>query len=340
MKAAVFMGEGNVQVMEVPRPAVGPNDILVKVAACGICGTDIHIFSGAEGAAKTVPPTILGHEFAGTVVEIGEAVTGFAAGDRVCVDPNDMCGECVPCKTGLGHFCTHMTGYGTTADGGFAEYCRIPAKQAYRLGDNVSFDVGCMAEPVSCCLHGIDMCEIKPGSVVLVIGGGAIGQIMLQLARISGAAVTILSEPVAGKRELALSLGTSYVIDPMTEDAAARLAELGLEPDVVIECVGRKNTMCDAIRLAANKATVMLFGLGHPDDEIPVKPFELFKKELTIRASYINPYTMDRAVRLLNSGVLHLQELVSCRIPLEELHDTLGSRERFASGKVIVDPSL
>lgn len=340
MKAAVFMGTGDIRVMDVPKPGLGPGDVLVKVAACGICGTDIHIFSGAEGAAKTVPPTILGHEFAGVIEAVGRDVTSLKAGDRVCVDPNDMCGACISCKSGQGHYCTDMVGYGTTADGGFAQYCRVPAKQAYRLADSVPFQVGCMAEPVSCCLHGIDMCGIRPGSTVLVIGGGAIGQIMAQLARLSGAAAVILSEPVEKKRTLALSLGASHAIDPTEEDPAAQLARLGLACDVVIECVGRRETMCDAIRLAANRATVMLFGLGHPDDEIPIKPFELFKKELTLRASYINPYTMDRAVRLLNSGVLHLQELISCQISLEELGETLGSKERFAGGKVIVDPTI
>ncbi len=278
MKAAVFMGAGDIRVTEVPKPVPGPGDVLVKVAACGICGTDVHIFSGEEGAAKTVPPTILGHEFAGVIEAAGGDVTDFQVGDRVCVDPNDMCGACVPCKSGQGHYCTGMVGYGTTADGGFARYCRVPARQVCRLAESVPFEVGCLAEPVSCCLHGIDMCIIRPGAEVLVIGGGAIGQIMVQLARLSGAAAVVLSEPVEKKRALALSLGASHVIDPAAADPAAQLARLGLSPDVVIECAGRKETMCDAIRLAANRATVMLFGLGRPDDEIPVKPFQLFRK--------------------------------------------------------------
>lgn len=339
MKSAVFFGKGDIRVVETARPTLGRGDILVKVAACGICGTDVHIFSGAEGAAKTTPPTILGHEFAGVVEEVGADVDSVRVGDRVCVDPNDMCGACIPCKTGVGHYCTHMIGYGTTANGGFAQYCAVPAKQAYRLDDAVPFDVGCMAEPVSCCLHGIDMCGIRPGSTVFVIGGGAIGQIMLQLARISGAAYTILSEPVEQKRALALSLGTHFTVNPMQEDVAAQLAAKNLSPDVVIECVGRRETMAEAIHLAGNKAAVMLFGLTNPDDQIQIKPFELFKKELTIRASYINPYTMDRAVKLINSGTLHLEELIAYRIGLEELQETLSSRERFAAGKVIVHPN-
>ena len=339
MKAAVFQGKERISVLDVPTPVLRPTDILVKVHSCGICGTDVHIFNGAEGAAKTTPPTILGHEFAGVVEAVGAEVTELHPGDHVCVDPNEMCGGCLPCKTGKGHYCTHMVGYGTTADGGFAQYCAVPAKQAYLLDHAVPFDIGCMAEPVSCCLHGIDLCEIKAGDTVLVIGGGAIGQIMLQLARLAGAAVTILSEPVAEKRALALELGTSYAFDPLTTDLTAELNRLGLSPNAVIECVGRPGTMCDAVRLAGNKATVMLFGLGTPDEEIPIRPFDLFKKELTIRASYINPYTMARSVALINSGSLRLHELIARTIPLSDLADTLASRDSFVRGKIIVHPN-
>lgn len=338
MKAAVFLGTHQVEIMQRPIPALEPHQILVEVHACGICGTDIHIFNGAEGAAKTTPPTILGHEFAGIVAAVGSAVTMVQPGDHVCIDPNEMCGGCAPCKTGLGHYCEHMTGYGTTSDGGFAQFCVVPEKQAYVLEPSVPFDIGCMAEPISCCLHGIDMCQITTGNTVLVIGGGPIGQLMLQLAKLAGAAVTILSEPVATKREMALKLGTDYAFDPLTEHVDALLEQKGLIPNVVIECVGRKQTMLDAIHLAGNKSLVMLFGLGNPADEIPIRPFELFKKELTIRASYINPYTMERAVKLINRNTLKLAELIGSVISLEQLPQTLASQEAFAGGKVIVHP--
>ena len=338
MRAAFFKEKHKIEVWETGVPEIGPDDILVRVMAAGICGTDMHIYDGEEGAAAVTPPVILGHECAGVVEKTGSNVTELKAGDRVALDPNEMCGECIPCKTGAGHYCQAMTGYGTTANGGFAEFLRIPAKQAYLLADSVSFDEGCFGEPVSCCLHGIDLCGVRTGDTVLVIGGGAIGQIMLQLARLAGAAVTVLSEPVEEKRERALALGATYAFDPRETDLKAVLASRNLDPDVVIECVGRAETMADAVRMAKYKATVMWFGLTAPDAVVPVKPFEIFKKELTIRASYINPYTMERSVKLINSGRLRLKEIISKTITLEELDATLSDRRSFAAGKVIVHP--
>ena len=179
MKSAVFYGIHDLRIEERPRPVPGPEEVLIRVMACGVCGTDVHIFEGDKGAAEVTPPTILGHEFSGVIEETGRNVTGFAVGDRVCVDPNRNCGRCRYCREGLAHFCVQMTGYGTTVDGGFAEYCAVDKCQVYKLGPNTTFEQGAMTEPVACCLHGIDLCEIRPGASVAVIGGGMIGLLMV-----------------------------------------------------------------------------------------------------------------------------------------------------------------
>ncbi len=207
MKCAVFYGKHDVRIEERPMPVPGPDEVLIQVKACGICGTDVHIFEGDEGAAAVTPPTILGHEFSGVIVQTGERVTDYQEGDRVCIDPNCMCGSCTPCREGVGHYCEHMIGYGTTVNGGFAEFCAVNARQVYRLGSNTTFEQGAMAEPAACCLHGIDLCNIRPGHQVAVIGGGMIGLLMLQLARLSGAARTALLEPVEEKRRVGAALG-------------------------------------------------------------------------------------------------------------------------------------
>lgn len=341
MKSAVFYGRHDLRMEESPMPTLRPEEVLIQVKACGVCGTDVHIFEGDPGAAEVTPPTILGHEFSGIIVKTGEHVTRFQPGDRVCVDPNQYCGLCDACRNGLAHYCDHMTGYGTTVNGGFAEYCAVPESQVYRLGEHTSFEQGAMTEPAACCLHGIDMCEIRPGSQVLVIGGGMIGLLMVQLARLSGAAKIALLEPVESKRQTALKLGADVCIDPLTEDPAEQLRAHGLDwIQTVIECAGLPSTAAQAVELAGNKATVMLFGLTKPDDTIALRPFQIFQKELTIRASYINPYTQKRALDLIDSGRLDVTSMIHRVCGLAELPEILSNSALRAKGKFIISPEL
>lgn len=339
MKSAVFYGKHNLKVEEHEMPKVGPNDILIKVKACGVCGTDVHIYEGDKGAAEVTPPTILGHEFSGVIAEVGENVKGYAVGERVCIDPNCYCGACEPCRNGVAHYCEHMIGYGTTVNGGFAEYCAVNEKQVYKLGQNTSFEQGAMTEPVSCCLHGIDMCEIKPGHQVVVIGGGMIGLLMLQLAKLAGAAKVALLEPVESKRAVGKALGADICIDPIKNDAKKLLQQAGMTwINTVIECVGRPSTIEQAIDIAGNKAVVMMFGLTKPDEEIAVKPFEIFKKEIELKSSYINPYTQKRALDLIDSGRLDVSSMVYEVCGLDKLEQILSNPALRANGKYIIAP--
>jgi len=232
-----------------------------------------------------------------------------------------------------------MIGYGTTVNGGFAEYCSVNQRQVYKLGDHTTFEQGAMTEPVACCLHGMDMCNIHPGSSVVVIGGGMIGLLMLQLARLAGAARTALLEPVAAKREVAKKLGADICIDPIHDDVKAALASAGMTwINTVIECVGRTSTIEQAIDIVGNKGTVMMFGLTKPDDTISLKPFEVFQKEIELKASYINPYTQKRALELIDSGRLDVSSMVYAVESLDNLADILAKPELRANGKYIISP--
>ncbi len=339
MKAAVFYGKHDIRIEELPVPVPKEDEVLIKVEACGICGTDVHIFNGDEGAAQTPPGTVLGHEFAGEVAAVGEKVTDIQTGDRVCVDPNKLCNECYYCKSGIGHFCEHITGIGTTVNGGFAEYCCVPRSQVYPISSRTEYTKAAMAEPVACCLHGIDLCDISCGDTVLVIGGGMIGLIMLQLAKLRGAAKVILLEPIGEKRRLAEALGADLCIDPAAGDVNQVLLHHGVHRiAVVIECVGRTETVAQAISLAGRKSTVMLFGLTRPEDTVAVRPFELFKKEITIKASYINPYTQQRAIDLIDSGRIDVSSMVYQMAPLEKLPEILEDAQLRSRGKFIILP--
>ncbi len=341
MKSAIFYGKHDLRIEESPMPTVGADDVLIKVKACGVCGTDVHIYEGDKGAADVTPPTILGHEFSGIVSAIGENVKGVKVGDRVCIDPNCYCGKCEYCRDGIAHFCTDMIGYGTTVNGGFAEYCAVNERQVYKLGDNTSFEAGAMTEPVACCLHGIDMSNIHPGDNVVVIGGGMIGLLMLQLARLAGAARTALLEPVEGKREVAKKLGADVTVDPINEDVKACLKNAGMTRiHTVIECVGRTSTIDQAIDIVSNKGTVMMFGLTKPDDTISLKPFTVFQKEIELKASFINPYTQKRALELIDSGRLDVTSMIYKIAGLEELEGVLSDPSLRAMGKYVISPEL
>ena len=339
MKSAVLrkIKEIAVEDREIPQPGAG--EVLLRVMACGVCGTDVHIFEGGKGAGDSPLPIVLGHEFSGVVEKTGPGAEGFAPGDRVCVDPNVLCGHCYYCLNGIGHFCENMIGIGTMVSGGFAEYCVVPSRAAYRLADGVSFAEGAMAEPLACCLHGMDMCNIAAGDCVVIIGGGMIGLIMVQLAGIYGAARVALIEPVAAKRELGGKLGADICIDPLAADAGAALKDAGmLRVNTVIECVGRPSTIMQAIEIAGKKSVVMMFGLTKPEEAIEVKPFELFRKEIELKSSFINPYTIGRAVTLINQKRVDVASMVAGHIPLERLAEVLSSDDLRNRGKYIVKP--
>ena len=193
-----------------------------------------------------------------------------------------------------------------------------------------------MIEPISCCLHGIDLCEIKLGDTVLVMGGGPIGMIMMQLAKYAGAARLIMSEPVPEKRELALKLGATKVINPLEEDVQAVLAEYCDNVDVVIECVGNIHTQADAVKFAGKGAMIMYFGLASPNESFPLKPDDVFKKELKITSSFINPYTFERAIQVLEAKVLDLESLITNVVPLNDIADVFTEPEYRRTGKVMI----
>ncbi len=338
MKAAVFYKKHDIKIEEIKKPEPGAGEVLIKVMACGICGTDVHIFEGDEGAAATPAGTVLGHEFSGIIEKTGAGVTAFKEGDRVTVDPNKLCGKCAYCRSGIGHFCENIIGIGTTVNGGFSEYAAVPESQVYKIADTTAFTEAAMCEPVACCLHGIDLCHITPGDTVAVIGCGMIGMIMLQLAKISGAAKIIAIEPDRGKLEKAKELGADIVIDPLSENAEEVIKENGIDRvGVVIECVGRPGTMEEAIGIAGKKSTVMFFGLTAPDETISVKPFELFKKEIELKASYINPYTQGRALALIDGKKIDVSSMVKTE-KLSELPGILSDRKK-RSFKIIICPN-
>ena len=338
MKAAVFYGKGDIRIdPHYPTPEIKPGEVLIKVKACGVCGTDLHIYAGAEGATQCNPPVVLGHEFSGVVEKTGSDVTRVKVGQHVTVNPNISCESCDQCRRGNPHFCDVMVATGVNYDGGFAQYCTALEKQVFIVPDSVPFEEAALCEPVSCCLHGIDLCGIQCGDTVMIVGGGTIGLIMLQLAQMRGAVRTVLLEPNETRLSLARELGADLALNPLKDDVPAQLETNGYHDiQVVIECAGLPETVESAVRYAGNAATVMVFSLTDPKASIPYYPFDAFRKELTLKTSFVNPNTQGRAAAIIASGRLRLAPLIGDRIPLDDIADAFKPAQR--KGKTIVIP--
>ena len=338
MKGNFFLGNGKFEIREMTFGAPGPNEVLIRNMACGVCGTDVHIYHGEPGSADVTPPVVLGHEYAGIVEAIGRDVTIVKPGDAVAVDPNIYCGTCYQCRKGHKQLCGNMQAVGVTRDGGFAEYSMVPETQVFRMNPEIGFPAMAMAEPLACCIHGIEQVNIQSGDAVTVIGGGAIGLLMVQLAKLRGAGTVILSEPVEARRKIGLEIGADLAIDPLSEDPAACVASYLGRPgaDVVIECVGKTAATKQAFDVTNRGARILLFSVPSVDAEFPLPLFDVYKKELKIFGSFVNPDTHEDAVQLLNSGRIKTAPLITHFFPLEKLEDAILMQMSSESIKVQV----
>ena len=336
MKGAQYAGNRRLDVITKDLRPLGDNELLIDVEACGICGTDLHI---VDGTSRSNPPLIIGHEYAGRIVDMGKSVKGHAIGARVAVDPNIACGECLYCRRGLVHLCSSLRALGVDIDGGMAEFSIVPAAQAFALGDTMSAEACAFVEPVSCAVHGIDRARITAGDAVIIIGGGPIGQIMLQLALVAGAASTILVEPIVAKRALGTTHGATLVIDPAAGNVTDAVhAVLPEGADVVIDCAGMPATASLALTLARRGGTVEFFGVCPIGATIPVEPNMVYFRELTIVGSYVNPFTFSRAIELLRNGKVRVDTLPLARFPLEGVHEALRQQREGVAVKSILIP--
>ena len=312
MKAAVFQGKEKIVIQERPIPELRDDEVLIRVAACGVCGTDVHIYAGEKGSAQVNPPVILGHEFAGTVAAVGKAVEAWKTGDRVAVDPNIYCGKCAMCHSGKKNLCQSLSAVGVTRDGGFAEYCVVPQTQCHRLNEDIDLAWG-------------------------AIGGGAIGLLMLQLARLAGAATVAVSEPVEMRRNVAGRLGADYAFDPLTESPGeAYRQKLGGGADVVIECAGVKAAVKQVFEVAGKGARIVFFSVPAPEAKVELPLFELYQKEWHICGSFINPDTFAAAVNLINHHKISFRQIITHTYAVEELEQAILTQAGRDSLKVIV----
>jgi len=311
--SAVWYGTGDLRLDRRPLPPLGATDVLVDVAACGVCATDLHLVDGS--IALYAPPRVLGHEVGGTVRATGAAVRHVRPGDAVALDTSVPCGTCYACREGAPFFCPERL----SVFAGFSELVVAPATVVYPLPAGVDPALGALAEPLSCALHAVDRAALRAGDTVAILGAGAIGLLVLAVARLAGATRAIVSDPEAARRDVAVILGATRVVDPSRESLDAVVAELtaGRGVDTVFEAAGVQATVDQALRLPRRGGTVVQVSVPMIGVTLALPAYDLFARELTIRGSFIRTTEFRRAVELL--AVLDLAPLVTERFPLAEV---------------------
>ena len=326
-KSVVWDGLTGVRVEDREVPPPGPRELKIQVEASGLCGTDLHIAAGEYPFAQS--GVTLGHEFTGTVVKIGPEVSKFNIGERIVVDPNIPCRVCTYCHSSRPHLCENPEALGVTLNGGLSELAVFPASQAYKVPNGVAPEAAALTEPLACALHAVDLSGIRPGETALVLGAGPIGILSAALLVAAGATKVMVSEPIENRRARAEAIRAEPIEPNKVSEEMA---------DVVFECVGRVETMKAALNAARSGGTVMWVGVAPPEAEVNVKPYDIFRKELTIRGSYTNPYVMERALALLASGRIEWRGIVTHRFPLGEFGEAWEAHRTGAGLKVSVYP--
>ena len=343
MKALLLSEYNKLTVAEQPRPEPASDELLIEVAACGICGSDVHGYDGSTG--RRVPPIVMGHEAAGTVAAIGSAVRGFAPGDRVTFDSTVYCGVCDFCQAGEINLCNNRQVIGVSCAefrraGAFAEFIAVPARIAYKLPDAFSFSDAAMLEAVSVALHGVAVSEMKGQEAVLVIGAGMIGLLLLQAARAAGASRIFVSDVDATRLQLAADLGANGTMQasgaPLVEEILRVTGGRGV--DVVLEAVGRDETISTGIDCVRKGGTVTLVGNIAPQITLPLQ--KVVSRQIRLQGSCASSGEYPQAIEMIASGKIKVAPLITAIAPLSEgpsWFDRLHAREPNLM-KIVLDP--
>lgn len=330
MLACVFEKKEQWAIQEIEEPRLAPDEVLVRVKATGICGTDVHIFR-AEYFSDF--PIVAGHEFSGEVVKVGSEVTQFQPGDRVTADPNIFCDRCYFCKINKNNHCLNLQAVGVTRNGAFAELVAVPEKCVFHLPANLSFSEGALVEPLSCVVYGVRRSNIQPGEKVLIFGAGPIGLLLLSLFNVSGASQVVAVDVSEKKLNLAKKLGAQEVVlaDGREGKRLRKIAPRGFE--VVVDATGIPQVMEKEIEFVESDGTFLIFGVAPRDSAIAIDPYEVFQRDLHIVGSFAVKKTMQYALNLLESGKVKVKDLISATYPLADfgkaMDDVLNNKDHL-----------
>jgi D-arabinitol dehydrogenase (NADP+) len=339
MKAVVYDAPKQYSVKEVPTPEPGRGEVRIKVNQVGVCGTDVHIHHGDFGAVFPLTP---GHELVGTIDALGEGTGRFAVGEQVTVNPNVYCGTCDYCLAGRLILCSNMKGLGSNFPGFFAEYATVREDLVFSV-EGIHPDTAVFTEPAACAMHGLETLQIRPGATALVFGAGPTGLLLAQLIRSGGAASVTVAAPTPFKLETAKALGVdqTVLIDRADmEGNRARLLEAsGADGyDYVVEATGSTAIGNICVPLTRNGGTVMVYGVTRADETVSFHPFDVFRREITIKGSFAEMTSFGAAIRALRSGRARTDGIITHRFSLDDYGKALDAvaGDRTAHKVVIV----
>jgi L-iditol 2-dehydrogenase len=320
MKALLLSEYNRLELTEVPAPEAGPGELLIRVTACGICGSDVHGYDGSSG--RRIPPIVMGHEAAGVVASVGENVEGFAAGDRVTFDSTVYCGECANCRRGDVNLCDRRQVLGVSCgeyrrSGAFADFVTVPARICYMLPDNLVFEDAAMLEAVAVAVHAVSLAPIPLGGSALVIGAGTIGLLVQQALRAAGCKNVFVTDVDASRLGLSESLGATRTL-LSASDLPKRVADLtdGMGVDVVVEAVGATQTIALAIDSVKKGGTVVLVGNISPEVNIHLQ--KVVSRQIRLQGSCASAGEYPRAIELVSRGEIQVRPLISAVAPLAQ----------------------
>ena len=335
MAVPIFVGEGKLRYEERPIPQIGaPDDVLVQIEACGICGTDLNILA-TPPAHKATPGIVIGHEGVGVVAAVGAAVTVLQVGDRVVIANRLTCGKCAYCRRGLDNQCTNYQTIGTTLDGAFAPYLRAPARALWKIDPAVPRDDAALFEPLACAVGSIKRAPFQVGDNVAIVGAGPMGLLFALLYRALGAGKVILLDVAPYRLAFAAEIGMDAAIDVTKVDAPAEVKRLtGLGADIVVDAVG--NQINQTIQLARRGGQVILFGL-RPHDNPPVSQYTITRYDLTVHGTFVGLHPFAQTIQLLESRRVQPSILVTHRLPLTDLARGVELMRTQQAMKVLIE---
>lgn len=340
MRSIVYSRPEHFELLDAPQREPDAHEVVIEVELAGVCGTDLHLHHGEFGPSYPLTP---GHEFVGRVVARGADVTAPEIGDRVVADNTVACGTCPSCRRGHPVFCERGVAHGVNAPGTFAERVILHADRCFVVND-LAPEVAVLAEPVSCVIRGLDVLDAEPGAHVLVYGAGPTGLLMAQLVKkLAGARRVVVAAPSEHKLEIARAHGADLTVQVDRADPEAATAALRADApdgfDIVIDATGAIPVLDQAIGLTRTCGTILVYGMAAEDATWSIPPYEVFRRELTIKGSFAQQFVFDRAVDGLRSGLIDTSGIITHRFGLGEFRQALDAISDSAVVKAVIEPS-